>query len=384
MDMRDSLMLSNLTLDNFDKSFKGSNSLVEERKNAFLNLKKIGIPNKRIENWKYMDLAKITKGIEFKPRGINFELLNKNLKGIVVRDFEYFIENKDQYSKLTKYLDNEGVVYLNLSYAQEASVIEIKESQSEPLLINISCNEDGVSFPRIKIDVFPNVEAEVHLVYDGGKGFINQLTEINIQKNSNLRVQRVNKSSAIHSETFLSYLGLNSNISLVNLSMPKNKSRFQVYNIFLDQHSCTDFKSVSIPYEDCQDDFLIQNLHMNSNCESNVGLRAILNKGTVCSFQALVDIDLNTSSSKAIQDCKAILLHEDASMNAKPEMKIFNDDVVCKHGTTIGCLDKEQLFYLQSRGLSAVSAEKILLQGVIKNYISEDSSLNNFLPKVYQ
>jgi Fe-S cluster assembly protein SufD len=71
-------------------------------------------------------------------------------------------------------------------------------------------------------------------------------------------------------------------------------------------------------------------------------------------------------------------------MNAKPEMKIFNDDVVCKHGTTIGCLDKEQLFYLQSRGLSAVSAEKILLQGVIKNYISEDSSLNNFLPKVYQ
>ncbi len=77
-------MLSNLTLDNFDKSFKGSNSLVEERKNAFLNLKKIGIPNKRVENWKYMDLAKITKGIEFKPREINFELLNKNLKGIVL------------------------------------------------------------------------------------------------------------------------------------------------------------------------------------------------------------------------------------------------------------------------------------------------------------
>ena len=63
---------------------------------------------------------------------------------------------------------------------------------------------------------------------------------------------------------------------------------------------------------------------------------------------------------------------------------IFNDDVVCKHGTTIGTLDKEQIFYLQSRGLDKISAEKILLQGIIKNYISDESPLNSFLPKVYQ
>jgi Fe-S cluster assembly protein SufD len=98
----------------------------------------------------------------------------------------------------------------------------------------------------------------------------------------------------------------------------------------------------------------------------------------------LVDVELNTSSSKAEQDCKAILLHENATMNAKPEMKIFNDDVVCKHGTTIGTLDKEQIFYLQSRGLDKISAEKILLQGIIKNYISDESPLSSFLPKVYQ
>jgi Fe-S cluster assembly protein SufD len=71
-------------------------------------------------------------------------------------------------------------------------------------------------------------------------------------------------------------------------------------------------------------------------------------------------------------------------MNAKPEMKIFNDDVICKHGTTIGSLDKDQIFYLKSRGLDNNSAEKILLQGIIKNYISENSPLSNFLPEVYQ
>jgi Fe-S cluster assembly protein SufD len=71
-------------------------------------------------------------------------------------------------------------------------------------------------------------------------------------------------------------------------------------------------------------------------------------------------------------------------MNAKPEMKIFNDDVVCKHGTTIGALDKEQIFYLQSRGLDERSAEKVILQGVIESYISNESPLKSFLPEVYQ
>ena len=123
---------------------------------------------------------------------------------------------------------------------------------------------------------------------------------------------------------------------------------------------------------------------MSSNCESNVGMRSILNEGTVCSFQALVDVESGTTSSKAEQDCKAILLHENASMNAKPEMKIFNDDVVCKHGTTIGSLDKEQIFYLQSRGLDERSAEKIILKGVIESYISNESPLKSFLPEVYQ
>jgi len=377
-------MQNNLISKNFNHSFLNSESLTEEREKAFLNLKTIGLPNKRVENWKYTDLTSITKGLEFKPGKVDIEILNKDLKGLVVADFEYFIKNKDQYSKPTNYLKDEGVVYLNLSYASDARVIEIRESQSEPIVIKITAKGPGVTFPRLKIDIFPNVEAEVCFVYNGGEGFVNQLTEIHLGKDSGLNLYRVNESSSIHSETFLSYLNLNANLSMVNLSMPKNKSRFQVYNIFLDKHSSTDFKSISIPSNSCHDDFLIQNNHISSNCKSNVGMRAILDKGVICSFQALIDIESNILSSKAEQDCKAILLHKEASMNAKPEMKIFNDDVVCKHGTTIGSLDKDQIFYLKSRGLDKKSSENLLLKGIVKNYIPNNSLLNNFLPKAYQ
>ena len=377
-------MLDNLAIEKFDKSFLDFPSLLEEREDAFNNLKEIGIPNKRVENWKYTDLSKLIKNIEFKKGKINLNLSQKESEGIEIYDFSYFINNKDEYIKPIKYLKSEGIVFLNISYATEGRVIEIKKSLPKPLIINISCDGDGITFPRLRINAYPDINAEIHIIYEGGSGFSNQLTEVNLQRNSNIQLHRVNKSSAIHSETLISYLGLNTNLSMINLSMPKNKSRLQVYNIFLDKHSLTNFKSISIPDHDCHDDFLIQNFHMSSNCESDVGIRAILNKGTICSFQALVDVDSKTRSTKAEQDCKAILLHKDASMNAKPEMKIFNDDVICKHGTTIGSLDKDQIFYLKSRGLDNNSAEKILLQGIIKNYISENSPLSNFLPEVYQ
>ena len=55
-------------------------------------------------------------------------------------------------------------------------------------------------------------------------------------------------------------------------------------------------------------------------------MRSILNKGVECSFQALIDIENKIKNSKAEQDCKAILLDEKSSMNAKPEMKIFNNE----------------------------------------------------------
>ena len=59
---------------------------------------------------------------------------------------------------------------------------------------------------------------------------------------------------------------------------------------------------------------------------------------------------------------QALVLGEDASMNNKPELEIFADDVVCGHGATVGQLDKNQIFYLQARGLSRGEAESLLLE----------------------
>ena len=79
---------------------------------------------------------------------------------------------------------------------------------------------------------------------------------------------------------------------------------------------------------------------------------------------------------------RAILLSENAKANAKPELEIYADDVICAHGATVGEIDDEQLFYLKSRGISE-KAKQILINAFLKDIINEsvEVSMQNFVFK---
>jgi Fe-S cluster assembly protein SufD len=79
-------------------------------------------------------------------------------------------------------------------------------------------------------------------------------------------------------------------------------------------------------------------------------------------FQGKVIVQPGAQKTDGAMKSQAILLSPEATMNAKPELEIFADDVVCGHGATIGALDPEQLFYLQARGLPLAEAEAMLLE----------------------
>jgi len=79
-------------------------------------------------------------------------------------------------------------------------------------------------------------------------------------------------------------------------------------------------------------------------------------------FQGKVIVQPGAQKTDGAMKSQAILLSPEATMNAKPELEIFADDVVCGHGATIGALDPEQLFYLQARGLPPAEAEAMLLE----------------------
>ena len=98
-------------------------------------------------------------------------------------------------------------------------------------------------------------------------------------------------------------------------------------------------------------------------------------------FQGKVRVAPNAQKTDGQQMSKAILLSDTATANAKPELEIYADDVICAHGATVGELDDDQLFYLKSRGISMDQARKILIKAFLQDIINEsvDETLHSFI-----
>ena len=94
-------------------------------------------------------------------------------------------------------------------------------------------------------------------------------------------------------------------------------------------------------------------------------IRSVLGGKAVGTYMGRIEVARGAQQTDAEQSVKAILLERGATANAKPELEIFADDVKCAHGATVGELDAEQIFYLESRGIPPAQARALLLEGFV-------------------
>jgi Fe-S cluster assembly protein SufD len=107
----------------------------------------------------------------------------------------------------------------------------------------------------------------------------------------------------------------------------------------------------------------IQINHNHPNTRSDLKIRHLLDENSKATFEALSVVNENAKNSKAFQDSKTILLSDDAIIKSNPHLEILIDELEASHGSTTGGLNKEEMYYLQSRGLDKQSAKSILIEG---------------------
>ena len=111
--------------------------------------------------------------------------------------------------------------------------------------------------------------------------------------------------------------------------------------------------------------------HMASNTKSNQSYNGIANDYSFTSFTGEIFIDSDIQDVEAHQKNKNLMLSENCSMSSRPELKIDSDSVKCSHGSTVGQVDEEAIFYMQSRSIDKKLAKKILVESfknsIIKN-----------------
>ena len=138
------------------------------------------------------------------------------------------------------------------------------------------------------------------------------------------------------------------------------------------EHSRFDLRGLYLLNDEAMANVCCYVNHNASDTYSNVNFRGVVNGNAKAWFNAKAIVAKDIERIQAYQNNKNIQLSKKAEINTKPELEIYSDDVVCTHGATIGELDKDALFYLQSRGLTLSESQQLLLESFVKSQITAD------------
>jgi hypothetical protein len=111
--------------------------------------------------------------------------------------------------------------------------------------------------------------------------------------------------------------------------------------------------------------------HAKPNGTSGEIYKSVIGNQAKGAFQGKIIVAKDAQKTHGQQISRALLLSDQAEMNAKPELEIYADDVSCSHGSTVGDIDADALFYLRTRGLSKEEAKAILLRGFVGEVVNE-------------
>jgi len=135
--------------------------------------------------------------------------------------------------------------------------------------------------------------------------------------------------------------------------------------VTLEEGAHFEFGGVTVGGETKRQEFVTRTIHAHPNATSNQVVRAVHWGQATGNYLGRIEVARGAQKTDAAQNFRAILLEKGASANAKPELEIFADDVLCAHGAAIGQLDEHAAYYMAARGIPPHLARKLLVQAFI-------------------
>ncbi|RYF96776.1 MAG: Fe-S cluster assembly protein SufD [Chitinophagaceae bacterium] len=266
---------------------------------------------------------------------------------------------------------NDGINALNTAFVHDGIFLAIAKNKTleHPVYIyNITdTRQDHVlSQPRCLIYVAENASAqfvETFVTLGTQNSFTNQVMEIVVEKGANLEHYKIqNDATHAHqvSTTHIRQTG-KSYVHTVTISLNGGIVRNNL-NLVLDAEYCeAHMYGLYLPDGQSHIDNHTVVDNVKPNCFSNEFYKGIMDGKSTGVFNGKIFVQPQAQKTNAYQSNKNVLLSEDATINAKPQLEIFADDVKCSHGCTVGRLNEDGLFYLQSRGIPFKVARSLLL-----------------------
>ena len=371
------------------------------RESAFARFQALGFPNRRLEDWKYINLIPVLRGRfeEAGESGIFFTPLHektgwvvdnlgvilseaKNLRSFALESGASPIQGLRMTMARGLASESNPFAAINTFRFRAGAFIFIPKDYSAPEPIELFFRGTGteenpkVFYPRVLVVLEDGARAKVvfhHAAQGAAHYFMNAVSEIHLGRNAGLdwidAEERSPASFQFHSVR--AYLQEESRFQAVGVTNDGAKVRREMRIEFEGQGGFASVDGLSVLDGDSQVFDHVTVNHRVPECTSRQTFKNILSGNSQTEFDSLSHVFSVASKSDTYQLNKNLLLSENCRAYSRPQLKIYTDDVKANHGAANGRMERDELFYLQSRGLSKPAARFILTYGFAKEILDK-------------
>lgn len=383
------------------------------RENAIDRFAQVGFPGVENEDWKYTNVAPfLREEFEIAPTSENIDRAafatspetensrlvfvngkysaeSSNVLAIgdgasvltlteAIGDARFAEIVKTHLARLVDYNAN-GFTALNAALWHDGAFIFVAKNTkvAAPIeLLFVETLENNASFPRVLVLIEQGAEAAVIENYvgtDGAKYLTNAVVEIVLADQARLTHTKLQREShqALHVGATKASLARNSFYDATTITLGAALSRHDIDVKFNQEGAEAFVDGLYLVGETQHTDTHSIIDHAMPNCVSHQTYKGILSDQSRAVFNGKIFVREHASGTNGYQSNKNLLLSNDARVDTKPQLEIFNDDVKCSHGATVGQLEDEEVFYLLSRGLSLDLARNLLTYGFAEEVINK-------------
>jgi len=344
-------------LEEFTRQPAAEASIQELRNAAFERFSQTGFPTRQDEEWRFTNVAPIVRKQWRVATGASQTTKSDGLCYLA------------KHAPLTN-----PFVALNTAFLSTVTFHEVQRNtvREEPIEITHEATPDAAYHPRTLIVVGANAQCTIVETYKGsGEYFTNAVTEIIAGDNAIVDHYKVQLESleAFHVATMQVQLGRSANFTSHSISLGGSLVRNDV-NAVLSEGTEATINGLYIVNGTQHVDNHTSLDHAMPHGTSHELYKGILDGKATAVFNGRIIVRKDAQKTDSKQTNKNLVLSDDAVINTKPELQILADDVRCTHGATIGQLDSESMFYLQSRGIGRNEARDLLIYAFAQDIVS--------------
>lgn len=369
------------------------------RADAMARFKANGLPHRRVEEWKYTDLRRVMQTAHpladagkagavsdialsgHLLRIVDGQLDASNLPGIAgvtITTLDDALRSGDANLRERLAAPRPGtdntVRDLNTALMQSGVVITVNDGTEldEPIIVQTVFTQGTAAsvYVRNVISVGANAKATVIESFEGPDGVdyqTNALTHLDVGKDSVADYARLQKEgdAALHLGSLELDIAGSADVGIFALALGASLSRLQGGMLFTGENANLRYAGVTLLKGRQHGDMTFFVDHAVPNCTSRELQKTVLDDTARGVFQGKILVRQPAQKTDGKMMAQSLLLSEGCESDAKPELEIYADDVVCGHGATSGQIDEELLHYLRARGIGDAEARAMLIQAFV-------------------